>query len=245
MSEKETNVISLKDIWSVIKKNLIFTMIIIVVSTAIGTLYAFFVKKTTYSVSTTAVVKVGELQTGGTTNELNQFSFSVYLAPQCESVFKNKNNALRYKEKTGKSINVDVIKVTWQDQRFDLKITYSMQSREDVSQQLVNQLNDYIEFCIDYVDNDADSIWIMLKDRIILDKAMPEAVVSSSGKTSSIFTSFLMGLALAVVFLIIRFYIDDTITNKDTVEDIVGAPVLASISISANFNREGGQKNEN
>ena len=245
MNEKETKVISFKDIWNVVKKNLIFVLIIIVASTALGTLYAFLFKKTTYSVSTTAVVKVGDLQTGGTTNELNQFSFSVYLAPQCESVFKNQNNAIRYKKETGKSINVGAIRVEWQEQRFDLTISYSMQSRENVSNQLVSQLNDYITWCIDYVDQNDNSIWVMLKERIRLDKALPEAVVSTSGKSSTILTSLLMGIALAVVFLIIRFYVDDTLTNKDVVEDIVGAPVIATISISANFEREeGGRKNE-
>ncbi len=244
MGEKETKIISFKDIWGVIKKNLIFVMIIVVASVAFGTVYAFFVKKTTYSVSTTAVVKVEGLQTGGSSNEFNYFSYSVYLAPLCEGVFKNQNNALRYKEATGKSISVNSINVTWQEQRFDLIISYALQSRDDISQKVVDQLNDYIEFCIEYVDTNNDSIWSSLSNRIKFDKARKDAVKSSTGKLDAILTSFLIGLALSAVFLVIRFYVDDTLSNKEIIEDIVGAPVIATISISANFNREGGQNNE-
>ncbi len=255
MSEKETKTISFKDIWNVVKKNLIFVFIIIIVSTMIGTVYAFFVKKTTYSVSTTAVVKVEGLQTGEMGTEANYASYSVFLAPLCESVFTNRNNALRYKEVTGKSISVGSIYVEWQEQRFDLTISYALQSRDDRREKVVDDLNDYIQFCIDYVDGkefyDEDGqlidlqepIWTSLKDRIKFDKAREDAVSASTGKTNTIITSFLIGIALAVIFLIIRFYVDDTINDKDVVEEIVDAPVIATISISANFNREGGQNN--
>ena len=243
MSEKETKTISFFDIWNVVKKNFIFVLIIIIFSTMIGTVYAFFVKKTTYSVSTTAVVKVEGLQTGGSGNELNYFSYSVYLAPLCEGVFKNQNNALRYKQETGKKISVSAINVQWQEQRFDLTISYSLQSRDNLEERVVTELNDYITWCIDYVNNSNESIWTSLKDRIKFDKARQDAVSSSTGKAKTIATSLLIGIALAVVFLVIRFYVDDTINDKEVVEDIVGAPVIASISISANFTREGGQNN--
>ena len=255
MSEKETKTISFKDIWNVVKKNLIFVLIIVIVSTAIGTVYAFFVKKTTYTVSTTAVVKVEGLHTGETGTEANYASFSVFLAPLCESVFTNKNNALRYKEVTEKTINVNAIRVEWQEQRFDLSITYSASSREDIREEVVDDLNNYIQFCIDYVDGKEfykngelvelqEPIWTSLENRIKFDMAMVDAVVPSTGKASTMAKSLLIGIALAVVFLIIRFYVDDTINDKEIVEEIVDAPVIASISISANFNREGGQNNE-
>ena len=244
MSEKETKTISFKDIWNVVKKNLIFVLIIVIASTAIGTVYAFFAKKTTYTVSTTAVVKVDGLQTGETGTEANYASFSVFLAPLCESVFTNQNNALRYKEVKGKEINVNAIRVEWQEQRFDLKISYSKQSRSDISSELVTELNEYITWCIEYV-NSGESIWTSLRDdRIKYDEARQDAVSSSTGRASTMATSLLIGIALAVVFLIIRFYVDDTINDKEVVEEIVDAPVIASISISANFNREGGQNNE-
>ncbi len=243
MSEKETKTISFKDIWNVVRKNFIFVLIIIVASTMIGTVYAFFVKKTTYSVSTTAVVKVEGLQTGGSGNELNYFSYSVYLAPLCEGVFKSQNNALRYKEETGKKISVSAINIEWQEQRFDIKISYALQSRDNLKERVVAELNDYITWCIDYVNNSDESIWTSLKDRIKFDKARQDAVTSSTGKVNTVATSLLIGIALAIVYLVIRFYVDDTINNKDVVEDIVGAPVIASISISANFTREGGQDN--
>lgn len=256
MSEKETKTISFKDIWNVVKKNLIFVLIIVIASTAIGTVYAFFAKKTTYTVSTTAVVKVEDLQTGETGTEANYASFSVFLAPLCESVFTNRNNALRYYQVTGKEINVNAIHVEWQEQRFDLSITYSASSREDIREKVVEDLNSYIKFCIDYVDgnvfydkngqviNMQEPIWTSLENRIKFDMAMVDAVVPSTGKASTMATSLLIGIALAVVFLIIRFYVDDTINDKEVVEEIVDAPVIASISISANFNREGGQNNE-
>ncbi len=244
MNEKETKILSFEDIWSVIKKNLVFVLLIIIVCLTFGTLHAFLIKKTVYKVSTTAIVKVEGLQTGGTSNEFNYFSYSVYLAPFCEGVFKNQNNALRYKQETGKSININSIEIESQDQRFDIQISYALQSRDDLSEKVVNQLNDYISWCIDYVDSDENSIWTSLKNRILYDEARYDAVVKTTNKANSIVTALIAGIALSIIFLIIRFYVDDTLTNKDTVESIVGAPVIAAISISANFNREGGQKNE-
>ena len=67
--------ISLVELFSVLKKNLVLILVVTVVFTALGAIFGKFVKKPVYSATATAIIQVDDSQT----SEYNAFVYAQYL----------------------------------------------------------------------------------------------------------------------------------------------------------------------
>ncbi len=245
MQEKETKGISFIELWDAVKKNIIFLILIMFVCSAIGFTYALVFKRTTYTVSTTAVVQVDAIE--GVTNptEQTKYSYSVYLAKQCKAILKNKNMAKRA-QLEGIKINVGALNVEYEDEHFNIEITYQISGKgEEPKKQLVDSLNDYLDYCVAYVNNvdNENNIWKTLAGRIYVEDAMAQNVSTNTGKTTTILISIIIGLVLSVLFVLLAYITNDSVKTKEDVEEITGSFVIASVSLSANFEKKGEQEN--
>ena len=244
MQEKETKGISFIELWDIVKKNIIFLILIMFVCTAIGVTYAFVFKKTTYTVSTTAV-QVDAIEGDTDPTEQTKYSYSVYLANQCKAIIKNKNMAKRA-QLAGIEIYVGALNVENEDKHFNIEITYQISGKgEEPKKQIVDNLNAYLDYCVNYVNNvdNEDNIWKTLAGRIFVEDAMVQNVLPNTGKTTTVLISIIIGLVLSVLFVLIAYFTNDSVKTKEDVEEITGSFVIASVSLSANFERKGEQEN--
>ncbi len=250
MEEKQEKAVSLTDLWNVVVKKIVVIIIIIAISVAAGTVYAYVAKPTTYTVTTSAGIKVDSLTSGGSSSsatELNYYSYSVYLAAQSERMLKDRNMSIRA-HKAGININTGAIRVDYQEEHFAFTISYSLSGKDPaLREQVVEQLQAYLDFVYDYInDPSSQTIWDRLgEDRFRFDDPMIESVSSSTGKSTTIILAFIAGVVISAIFVLVTFFTDDSLSSKEQIEDLTGSAVLTVVSLSPNFNKESEDKKEN
>ena len=251
MEERQEKAVSLLDLWKVVVKKFVLIVIIMVIAVASGTVYAYAVKPTTYTVTTSAGIKVDSLTTGSNStgaSELNYYSYSVYLAAQCERMLKDSNMSIRAHNE-GININTGAIRVDYQKEHFAFTISYSLSGRDPaLRQKVVEDLQAYLDFVYDYINDTSNSgnIWDRLgEDRFRFDDPMIQAVSASTGKSKTIVLAFVIGFVISAVFILITFFTDDSISSKEQIEEVAGSTVLTVVSLSPNFNKDNEDKGEN
>ena len=238
--------LTLSEIIRVIKTHFIWLMLIIIASIGVGVAYISLVQETEYTATSVVCVQaknytISDEETGlekpANVAEHTKYQYSALLAPEFEKVLKSAEIVKKIKE-TGNTINVGSVgfKYTEGSAFFEISYTYSVYggNANIIKEQVANNLNMYIESAIEII-NDENSSYGFLKDKLVpISLASKDYVSVNTGRLLTVSISFIIGLVLAVVLIVILYFTDDTITNKDDVELIIGVSNLAFIDISTN-----------
>lgn len=245
VNEKEKS-LSFADILGVLRGGIVWIIIITILCTLIGGVYAFLFKKTTYTAKLNAQIYV-ETYKNPTTNEEEvvpehtRFQYAALLADKCSALIMSNdvinacNEALKV---DGLKMSGSLTIVPEENQPF-FTVTYTYaQKGGDVSatkEEVAKTLNAFVDEAREYINSKPD-VYPWHADKIVVySYAQAKDVTATTGKAGVIAVAFLIGLVLSVVFVLVKNAFDDTITTKDQIELITGNQIIATIDISHNI----------
>lgn len=222
--DEEESGITLKDIFYIIKKNIIVILSIIVAVLIIGSVYTFKIQKPVYQSSAEVMVSASSSDIEG-----QNYSLASYLTNTFVAYFKSD---LVLDEVVNK-LNEQNISVTTSELKNNLDISIvndSLILELDYTSPSINNskiiLNTIIDTAIEITNK--ENISELLKDKIM---------VFSYGKDGQRVSKTMMNLALSLVigvviaflYVLIKNAFDDTFKSKKDIEVVLNIPVIASI----------------
>lgn len=222
--DEEESGITLKDIFYIIKKNIIVILSIIVAVLIVGSVYTFKIQKPVYQSSAEVMVSASSSDIEG-----QNYSLASYLTNTFVAYFKSD---LVLDEVVNK-LNEQNITVTTGELKNNLDISIVNESlilELDYTSPSINNskiiLNTIIDTAIEITNK--ENISELLKDKIM---------VFSYGKDGQRVSKTMMNLALSLVigvviaflYVLIKNAFDDTFKSKKDIEVVLNIPVIASI----------------
>ena len=222
--DEEESGITLKDIFYIIKKNIIVILSIIVAVLIVGSVYTFKIQKPVYQSSAEVMVSASSSDIEG-----QNYSLASYLTNTFVAYFKSD---LVLDEVVNK-LNEQNITVTTGELKNNLDISIvndSLILELDYKSPSINNskiiLNTIIDTAIEITNK--ENISELLKDKIM---------VFSYGKDGQRVSKTMMNLALSLVigvviaflYVLIKNAFDDTFKSKKDIEVVLNIPVIASI----------------
>ena len=222
--DEEESGITLKDIFYIIKKNIIVILSIIVAVLIVGSVYTFKIQKPVYQSSAEVMVSASSSDIEG-----QNYSLASYLTNTFVAYFKSD---LVLDEVVNK-LNGQNISVTTSELKNNLDISIvndSLILELDYTSPSINNskiiLNTIIDTAIEITNK--ENISELLKDKIM---------VFSYGKDGQRVSKTMMNLALSLVigvviaflYVLIKNAFDDTFKSKKDIEVVLNIPVIASI----------------
>lgn len=222
--DEEESGITLKDIFYIIKKNIIVILSIIVAVLIVGSVYTFKIQKPVYQSSAEVMVSASSSDIEG-----QNYSLASYLTNTFVAYFKSD---LVLDEVVNK-LNEQNISVTTSELKNNLDISIVNESlilELDYTSPSINNskiiLNTIIDTAIEITNK--ENISELLKDKIM---------VFSYGKDGQRVSKTMMNLALSLVigvviaflYVLIKNAFDDTFKSKKDIEVVLNIPVIASI----------------
>ena len=222
--DEEESGITLKDIFYIIKKNIIVILSIIVAVLIIGSVYTFKIQKPVYQSSAEVMVSASSSDIEG-----QNYSLASYLTNTFVAYFKSD---LVLDEVVNK-LNEQNISVTTSELKNNLDISIvndSLILELDYTSPSINNskiiLNTIIDTAIEITNK--ENVSELLKDKIM---------VFSYGKDGQRVSKTMMNLALSLVigvviaflYVLIKNAFDDTFKSKKDIEVVLNIPVIASI----------------
>lgn len=222
--DEEESGITLKDIFYIIKKNIIVILSIIVAVLIVGSVYTFKIQKPIYQSSAEVMVSASSSDIEG-----QNYSLASYLTNTFVAYFKSD---LVLDEVVNK-LNEQNITVSSSEIKNNLDISIvndSLILELDYTSPSINNskiiLNTIIDTAIEITNK--ENISELLKDKIM---------VFSYGKDGQRVSKTMMNLALSLVigvviaflYVLIKNAFDDTFKSKKDIEVVLNIPVIASI----------------
>ena len=242
--------ISLSEIWLVARANIVWVLLIVFLSAAIGAAYAYLFKKTTYVATIDVVVQA--LNDTNIDKEENKFTittayqYSALLAPDYEKVMKshevinrvneNKPQAL-YKMSSGALS----FKYTEESPYFSIKYTYSVHggNTSNIKIAVADTLNNYVKECQQILHENENGNYLYLADNLVVTSSANQSNVSvNTGIFTTILLAVVIGIVLAFALVLLIYFVDDRISKREDAERISGVSVLTFIDISTNATLE-------
>ena len=222
--KKEKKIITLSDIWKIIKQNWIIIVSITLGLTVLGIIFAFAAKKNQYRAQSSIIVQIRYESTTPTDNvNLTDSLRYVYTVSDLivepytlKPIAKAHNmtlGELQAEVETSCSDTSSLIRIYVTDESPSRAIALC----QDITAAIVAESN----------DNDDTTHEDLLCD--IIQKTMPiekdDAVLIGPNRFFYIFLSFVIGLVLALVVILIKEFSSTKFKTKEEVEDI-GLPVI-------------------
>ncbi len=243
--EKVEKTLSLSDIWLVIRNNLIWIIAIIIACIGAGIAYVTFVQDTNYTAKVGIYVYAPSTDENG--KELNiaehtLYQYSALIAPEYEKVLKSQemNTYINPVVNGVKQNNISFsgIKFAYTEDSafFDITYTYGKHGGDsgEIKKAVAKSLNDYVQKAIEKLNSD-EKYGVLRNKLVPYSLASEITVTQSSGMTKTLILSFMVGVVLSAIFVIIMYFIDDTVSSREDIERILGASTIAFIDLSPNF----------
>lgn len=242
VNEKEKS-LSFSDILGVLRGGIVWIIVITILCTAIGGVYAFLFKKTTYTAKLNAQIYV-ETYRNPTTDEdeavpeHTRFQYAALLADKCSALIMSKdvmNACNEVLKEMGLNLSGGLSIVPEEDQPFfTVTYTYSQKGGDvaEIKEQVAKTLNAFFDEAKKYIDSKPDIYPWHANKMIVYSYAQEKDVSASTGKAGVIAIAFLIGLVLSIVFVLVKNAFDDTVTTKEQIELITGSQIIATIDIS-------------
>lgn len=253
--ENDKGGFSLKDFVRILRINLVMIIIVTILFTCCGGVYAFLFKKTRY----TAEARVQIYIDPASYSELSEnqerlaaysrFQFSSYIVNMAVEIMKSSDMMNKVKDKLEEKdllINGSFgFETTEQNPSFSVK--YEMKSKADKKDECKAVLDNYLQAIIDIIKEAEDEATEYTTDasgnRVKTVKATKYGWLKSSmicvysdanvsvnkGTGLTIVISFLAGFVIAFIIAFILYVCDDTVKTKEQVEELTGSGVIAFI----------------
>lgn len=246
--------ISFSDLLFLVKRNILVILIITIICTIAGGVYAYGVKKPVYTAVATAVVQAEQSTTNN--SESTSYSYSVALTNTFKDVIKSQPVIVAAADKLAKDdkySSVDNVKaslmgklksnVSVSSTTSTLILTVSAESTDPEEAILLANtiLAQTIAVTDQYdvdengnikTDSDGNAIYLypILGNKLkVLQNADKDTTTEKHNELLILVVACLIGLIISFVIVLIKFLSDDTYTSKDTFEKTYNINILASI----------------
>lgn len=220
--------ISLNDLFFLVKKNLVLILIVTIGCTILGAIYGFFIKETTYSATTTAIVNVDKDEAGSSSAEYSIYSYCVLLAnnysvfiktqPVLDDVVNDLKN--EYPDLTQKAVK-ECITVSIESSTTIILVT----AKTNDSAKSIAIANAVVASTIQVAN--ASGAESLANKLFIIDGA--SETTATRGAAIVCVVSLLIGLVISFAIVLIKYLADDTYTSKDAFEKAFNINILACL----------------
>ncbi len=238
--------IKISDIVDIARRNLIWILLIVLTCTVLGYAYFSLFQKTEYTVTGSLCVQAKDYiitdnegnEVTTNTAEHTKYQYSALIAPEYENVLKSADIVNALKEQ-GISINISDVNFNFKESSAFFDVSYTLKvhggNATIIKQQAASRLNGYLEKSIEVI-NDSDSVYPnYLKDKLVyFSMASADNVSVNTGFTKTIALSILIGIVLSVILIVVVYFADNTVKDKDDLENISGISNLAIIDLYVN-----------
>ncbi len=225
--------ITISDIFILLKKYWLQVVSIIVVCTILLGVAAFVLAKPKYSAKATIMVNyVAENDSVSNNNTalgmslklintISDFAVSDIVQRDVKSVIKGHETNVEANYRGGLSIATDPDSLI-------ITISYTTKTSPAAAVETVNQVVDSLINVANSVDNTGRKEFPTIYDTI---KVVDDATRWSKSETWPTFVilGFVLGVVLAIAFIVIKFLLDDTIKSRGELERLTGYNVIAFI----------------
>lgn len=243
--------ITFRQLLLIVRANIFLIVAIIVIATVIGTVY-YMTRKTTYTATRSMIVICKNGETESDSNIYNDLTATSRIIPTIAGFCKQEVVISRAQEiydtsnsgtisKGGVSVSYDesgnnyFMYISYTDVTPELArakvMAISMAEKEIVETKDENGKSVYVRMStnITFVDNIAD---------MVDSGNIPCSV--NSGSKMTVVLAFIIGVIAAVLVVLLRYLLDDTLKTKEELERVTGTQVFAFLS-DVNTERENGK----
>lgn len=212
--------ISLMDIISAIRQNLLIVIIICAVSFTCSAVYTQFVQKPTYTAQTSLAVYANSATSTDTMTANAKMQFAIYMS-KTYSVFIQTPKVIKdVKEKVQpkKSFTLQVVTVT---DTFIIRIIVKSTDKEE-ARLLANKILE--------LGNEQARLTFTDGDFIEIDSNItPNDVTATKYTTRNLAIGLALGVVLSAAYILLKMMLENTFTKIDDVEHYLGLRVLAAV----------------
>lgn len=253
VNEKEKS-LSFADVLGVLRSGIVWIIVITILCTLIGGVYAFAFKKTTYTSKLSAMIYVETYKNPVTGEdeevaEHTRYQYAALIAEEIGTFLLSPAVMNACGENIKGSLSVSP-----KEEQPIFTVSYSFSRKggdvKAIKEEIASSLNDYIDKAVQYLNVSEDVFKWYSGKIVVFSYAQAKDVAVSSNKIGVVLIALVIGLALSVVFVLIKNAFDDTLKTKEQIEAITGNQIIALIDISENQNVEKkpistGEKEEN
>lgn len=252
--EKVGRALSLSEILLVIRTNIIWILIFIFASLAVGVAYVKLVQKTTYTATVGFYVnaELAYKEEGVNIAEHTAYQYSALIAPEYEKVLKSQEMKAFLDSKCVEDgvakLNFGSINFVYTESSAFFNVTYSYSvhggDSNQIKKDISTALNYFVKNTVEKLDNETidrnnDGVdeykYGILRNKLVVIAAANENTVGvSTGTVKTMFLAFVIGVLLAAIFVLLVYFIDDTVSSREDIERIMGVSTIAFIDISTN-----------
>lgn len=252
--EKVGRALSLSEILLVIRTNIIWILIFIFASLAVGVAYVKLVQKTTYTATVGFYVnaELAYKEEGVNIAEHTAYQYSALIAPEYEKVLKSQEMKAFLDSKCVEDgvakLNFGSINFVYTESSAFFNVTYSYSvhggDANQIKKDISSALNYFVKNTVEKLDNETidrnnDGVdeykYGILRNKLVVIAAANENTVGvSTGTVKTMFLAFVIGVLLAAIFVLLVYFIDDTVSSREDIERIMGVSTIAFIDISTN-----------
>ncbi len=252
--EKVGRALSLSEILLVIRTNIIWILIFIFASLAVGVAYVKLVQKTTYTATVGFYVnaELAYKEEGVNIAEHTAYQYSALIAPEYEKVLKSQEMKAFLDSKCDEDgvakLNFGSINFVYTESSAFFNVTYSYSAHggdpNQIKKDISSALNYFVKNTVEKLDNETidrnnDGVgeykYGILRNKLVVIAAANENTVGvSTGTVKTMFLALVIGVLLAAIFVLLVYFIDDTVSSREDIERIMGVSTIAFIDISTN-----------
>ncbi len=248
MEEKvqKEKTIKIADILDVARRCFLWILLIVIACVVCGYAYYSLFQKTEYTVTGSLCVQAQDYvyedkdgnETSSNLPEHTKYQYSALIAPEYENVLKSAD-IIKALSEQGISINIDDVKFKFKESSAFFDVSYTMSvhggNANIIKEQAASRLNGYLEKSIEVI-NDSEGVYPdYLKDKLVyFSMASANNVSVNTGFSKTIALSILIGIILSIILIVIVYFADNTVKDKDDLENISGISNLAIIDLYIN-----------
>ena len=239
--KNQKDYLSFADLLGILRAGILWIVIITLISMAVGITYAFVVQKTTYTAQVSAHIFAESYKNEVDDKEIafsetTAYQYSALLVPQCKPVFTS-NEVMKAVKEANINVNGSIDFITQEGSPY-FSITYTVArsggNKQEIQAEIAKTLNDYVDKCIEVIDADKKSYAYLSNKITVYSKAYAEDVSVNTGRTMPIALSIVIGIVLSIIFVLLKHFLDDSVSTKEQVESITGTQIIALVDISTN-----------
>lgn len=240
--------ISIKELMLLLWRNVILIAVITILATICGVGYAMSIKPT-YTATRSLIVKASNNSSlNNDSNNYNDITVATKELPTIAEFFK-KNVVLSAAQAeydgqgNGGAISAGAMSVKYDTTTRFLTISYT-DTDSNVAAQKINAIIKAGTDVVEEKNVDGTSKYFNVSIELMVADGNEASVVMNLKRTTYVVIAFILGLVIAVGIVLIRYFMDDTIKNKEELERISGVKMLAylekinSTDVRGNNNEE-------
>ncbi len=227
----EENGISIKEIMQLLWRNVILIAVITILATACGVGYAMKIKPT-YTATRSLIVKAyNDDNLSSSSNNYNDISVATKEMPTIAKFFTESSVISRAEDLytgggNGGKINKSKIKVDYDTTTRFFTVSYTA-AQDDVAEKVVDCLVTAGKEIVEEKNVDGTANYFNVSVQLTPTDGNKATVVTNLSRSKYVVIAFLLGLVLSVAIVFIKYFMDDTVKNKDELERISGVKMLA------------------